>query len=426
MATWKNSYQDSVIRDGNTIEILRLDHAKSVSDFIKIVDDATRNRGYKSLILDFDKVDANYPNAVVPVAGVIKYYQEECGIDIEVINERRIEKTNMLAPKSYNGDSRHILNRVWMFHSSEEVARIVDAYIEELQKSAQFYKGVLNAIEWSLNEVLDNVIQHSKIGFGYVMGQLHQNSKNIAFTIFDAGQGIYNSMKDSIHNPRTTIDAITMAIREEVTRDKRIGQGNGLFGLHSIVKQGKGKLVITSGRGSYTYNNGYVRTYDNLPYISWQTPGTIVDFQLNYAEDMSLDKALVFRGKQYQMINLHFENLEDDYGRIIYKISERSEGTGTRDSAIRVKNEVLNILSEEQKPVTLDFSGVAVISSSFADELIAKLFLNLGLFQFNNFIKIRGLDSSQQNILQRSVLQRIIEDIREGETKEQMATSETE
>lgn len=295
-----------------------------------------------------------------------------------------------------------------------------------MQKSAQFYKGVLNAIEWSLNEVLDNVIQHSKIGFGYVMGQLHQNSKNIAFTIFDAGQGIYNSMKDSIHNPRTTIDAITMAIREEVTRDKRIGQGNGLFGLHSIVKQGKGKLVITSGRGSYTYNNGYVRTYDNLPYISWQTPGTIVDFQLNYAEDMSLDKALVFRGKQYEMINLHFENLEDDYGRIIYKISERSEGTGTRDSAIRVKNEVLNILSEEQKPVTLDFSGVAVISSSFADELIAKLFLNLGLFQFNNLIKIRGLDSSQQNILQRSVLQRIIEDIREGETKEQMATSETE
>ena len=101
--------------------------------------------------------------------------------------------------------------------------------------------------------------------------------------------------------------------------------------------------------------------------------------------------------------------------RISYKISERSEGTGTRESAIRVKNEVLNILAEEQKPVTLDFSGVEVISSSFADELIAKLFLSLGLFQFNNLIKIRGLDSSQQNILQRSVLQRIIEDIHDSE-----------
>lgn len=118
------------------------------------------------------------------------------------------------------------------------------------------------------------------------------------------------------------------------------------------------------------------------------------------------------------MINLHFENLEDDYGRIMYNISERSEGTGTRESAIRVKNEVLNILSEEQRPITLDFTDVAVISSSFADELIAKLFLNLGLFQFNNLIKIRGLDSSQQSILQRSVLQRIIEDVHEDKSKE--------
>lgn len=418
MANWTNYYADSVSRDGNIIKVLRLDHAKSVSEFIKIVDDATHNRGYKALVLDFDKVGANYPNAVVPVAGIIKFYQEERGIDFEIVNERRIEMTNMLDPKAYDGDSRHILNRVWTFHTSEEVAKIVDAYIEELQKSAQFYKGVLNAIEWSLNEVLDNVIQHSKIGFGYVMGQLHQNSKNIAFTVFDSGQGIFNSMKDSEHHPRTTIDAITMAVKEEVTRDKRIGQGNGLFGLHSIVKQGKGKLVITSGRGSYTYNNGDVRTYDNLPYTSRQTPGTIVDFQLNYAEDMSLDKALVFRGKQYEMINLHFENLEDDYGRINYRISERSEGTGTRESAIRVKNEVLNILSEEQKPITLDFTGVEVISSSFADELIAKLFLSFGLFQFNNLIKIRGLDASQQNILQRSVLQRIIEDVHDTEASD--------
>ncbi len=419
MATWNNWYSDSVSRDGNTIQIFKLDRAKSVSDFIKIVDDATRNRGYKSLILDFDKVGANYPNAVVPVAGIIKFYREERGIDIEIINERHIEKTNMLNPKPFDGDSRHILNRVWSFHSSEEVARIVDAYIEELQKSAQFYKGVLNAIEWSLNEVLDNVIQHSKIGFGYVMGQIHQTNKNIAFTVFDTGQGIYNSMKDSIHHPRTTIDAITMAVKEEVTRDKRIGQGNGLFGLHSIVKQGKGKLVITSGSGSYMYNNGDVRTYDSLPFTSRDTPGTIVDFQLNYAKDMSLDKALVFRGKQYEMINLHFEDLEDDYGRVLYKISDRSEGTGTRESAIRVKNEVLNILSEEQKPITIDFTGVAVISSSFADELIAKLFLSLGLFQFNNLIKIKGLDASQQSILQRSVLQRIIEDFREGDNQEE-------
>lgn len=83
------------------------------------------------------------------------------------------------------------------------------------------------------------------------MGQIHSTSQNIAFTIFDAGQGIYNSLKSSIHKPQTAVDAITLAIQEEVTRYIKIGQRNGLFGLHSIVKQGQGKLVITSGGGPY-------------------------------------------------------------------------------------------------------------------------------------------------------------------------------
>ena len=278
MATWKNWHPDSISREGDVIDVMRLDHGKAVSDFIRIVDDAVRNRGYKALTIDFNKVDSVYPNAAVPIAGILRYYQKEQGIDFNITNERHITKTNMLNPLPYNGDSRYVLNRVWSVETSEEVARMVDAFIEELQKSAQFYKGMLNAIEWSLNEVLDNVIQHSKTSLGYVMGQLHPTSKNIAFTVFDAGQGIYNSMKDSEHRPRTTIDAITLSIKEEVTRDKRIGQGNGLFGLHSIVKQGKGKLVITSGNGSYIYNNGDVRTYDHLPFISKQAPGTIVDF----------------------------------------------------------------------------------------------------------------------------------------------------
>ena len=414
MANWHNNYYDKcVTREGNLINILKLDRARAVSDLIRALGQAIKKYDYQSLSVDFSEVDACFPNAIVPFAGIFEYYQNK-GITFDFINlPQKLETSQLISPQIFDGDSRHILSRVWKFSSSEEVCNIVDAYISELQKSAQFYKGVLDSIEWSLNEVMDNVIQHSKIGFGYVMGQLHSTSKNIAFTVFDAGQGIYNSLKDSVHKPRTTVDAISLAIQEEITRDKSIGQGNGLFGLSSIVKQGHGKLVITSGRGSYSYNNVDTRTYDNLPAISHETPGTIVDFQLSYAKDMSLDKALVFRGKQYDFASIHFEEYEDDYGRLVYSIKDMAEGTGTRDSAFRVKNEVLNILEENKRPITLDFEGTSIISSSFADELLAKLFLELGLFQFNNLIKIKGLDMSMQKVLQRSVLQRIIEDFHE-------------
>lgn len=32
------------------------------------------------------------------------------------------------------------------------------------------------------------------------------------------------------------IDAITLAIKEEVTRDQRIGQGNGLFSVYFVLQ----------------------------------------------------------------------------------------------------------------------------------------------------------------------------------------------
>ena len=53
------------------------------------------------------------------------------------------------------------------------------------------------------------------------MGQLHKNTKNVVFTIYDTGIGIYNSLKNSIHAPRTNADALTMCIQAGITRDKK-------------------------------------------------------------------------------------------------------------------------------------------------------------------------------------------------------------
>jgi anti-anti-sigma regulatory factor len=406
-----------VHREDDVIYIDSLEYPKCASQFIENLRDGIK-KGYDNFELDFSHVNAAFPNAVVPMAGIIDYHRNN-GIVFEY-NSRslpaNVSVTRILHPLSLPENvailNKNALNKVWRFQGSFEIKQIVDAYIAELRKEARFEAGALMAIEWSINEVMDNVIQHSQADCGYIMGQLHGNSQNIAFTIFDIGQGIYNSLKDSEHRPRKPIDALTLCIQEEVTRDKKVGQGNGLFGLFSVVKQGAGRLTLTSGGGSYMYNRGSVKTYHDIPYvISNKQPGTIVDFQLNYASGLSLEKALVFRGKPYEMTDLFIEGLEDEKGFIQYKIVEHSEGTGTREAAIRVKNEIFNIIKDSGKPIVLDFDGVN-ISSSFADELIAKIFMEMGLFQFNNAIRIRNMDKSQQLILQRSVMQRIIDDFK--------------
>lgn len=113
------------------------------------------------------------------------------------------------------------------------------------------------------------------------------------------------------------------------------------------------------------------------------------------------------------MTHIVTKNLEDDYGKIVYRVKDRAEGTGTREAAIRVKNEIFNMLTERKQMLAVDFSGVEVLSSSFADELIAKMILEMGFFQFNQMIRLRGIDESQQIILQKSVIQRLVESINE-------------
>ena len=399
--------------DSNQISFYHLNHHMVASSFLRGLKKCIK-KGIKSFEVDFSDVDVQiFPNAIVPISAILRHYETQ-GIHFQCNINPILEKMNFLNPSLFEG-STDVLNKIWIFKSSKDIATLVDAYIENLSKLDSFPPGFLNATEWALNEVMDNVIQHANIEEGFVMGQLHPKTSHVAFTVFDLGQGIYNSFKGSKYHPLNAVDAITLALQEEITRDKKIGQGNGLFGLSSLIKQGDSRLKITSGKGYYSYQYGGSKTFHNAPIISDMHSMTSVDFMLDYAKDISIGEALVFNGKKYLPSSLRIENMEDINGNIYFNIKDISNGTGTREAALYIRNKIVNILNDELKFIILDFTGVSVISSSYSDELLAKLFCHLGLFQFNNLIKIRGLSSEQQLILQKSVIQRIIEDFNNPE-----------
>lgn len=402
-----------VERENDVISIYGLNRAQAVSQFIIAVKGGVK-AGYDNFLIEASGIEGVFPNTVVPIAALIDSYKKS-NIEFEYDKiSTALQLTKFDNPIFYDGDPNHILNRVWEFSSSSEISNIVDAFGVELRKEDRFPEGTISSLQWSLNEVMDNVLIHSNSDFGYVMGQIHKTTKKIAFTVCDYGRGIYNSLRESqLHKPRTAIDSITLAIKEEVTRNSSVGQGNGLFGLHSIISQGKGTLEIVSSGASYKLMEGKTILNERLPIFTYENPGTIVDFQLNYGNNISLENALKFRGKDYAITDLYIDSFDDDKGHNLYSVKEHSDGTGTRDSAIRIKNEIINLIKDSKRPVILDFNGVAVISSSFADELIAKLLLELGLFQFNNLIMLRGMNTQEQNILQRSVIQRLLDSLNE-------------
>jgi STAS-like domain of unknown function (DUF4325) len=365
--------------------------------------------------LDFSKVINIFSNCAVPLSGIIEYYQDRFNIEFERVDDnKRVTTTCILNPLTTLNDSELLntspLNKVWRFSSSSDVNIVVDSLVNELRKIEQFSLGVLDALTWSLNEVMDNVLQHSGVGHGFVMGQIHRKNKHIAFCVFDNGVGIFNSLKNSIHKPNDPIEALKIAVQESVTRDKSIGQGNGMYGLDQIVKFNKGRLTIISNTALYKFENESEILLSNIPSVSEDNGGTMVDFQLDYNNQVSISEALIFKGKPHtNYVNYYLENLENEEGDLYYNLKEWNDGVGTRPSGKKLRNEILNNFRETKKRFVIDFANINVISSSFADELLGKLVVELGFFGFNNLVKLRNMNELIQQLVQRSVTQRMSE-----------------
>lgn len=82
-------------------------------------------------------------------------------------------------------------------------------------------------------------------------------------------------------------------------------------------------------------------------------------------------------------------------------------GTGTRIAAQKLKNIIFNSLKEGNKKVILDFDGVNVVSSSFADELIGKIIAENGFVYFMRYFELRNISPFNISVINRSVEQRV-------------------
>lgn len=407
----------NIIREGSHIKVLNLNNPQVLSDFTSAIKYAVYRCSYQDITVDINTKGALYPNTLVPLCGILNFFSDS-GIGVTILENGRIPFKRSIvstyAPSLNPSEIKRPLSKIWKFENTADICDIQNSIIAELRKEDVFAQGVLEGIEWSINEIMDNVLNHSQAGVGFIMSQLHMNSKHIAFTIFDSGIGIFNSFKGSKHIIHSNADALSLCLQEGVTRDSRVGQGNGMCGLFSLIKEGNGILNISSGRDTYRYWNGETSiTKDGVCSLSKELGCTTVDFQLDYSSDISIDRVLTFQGKHFSFTNLFTDNLEDDNGVLVFKVVEMSEGTGTREAALRLKNQIINSIRDKNKRAIIDFEGVNVVASSYIDELIAKLLTELGLFQFNRRISLHNMTELLQKTLQKSVIQRIIEDYSE-------------
>lgn len=97
--------------------------------------------------------------------------------------------------------------------------------------------------------------------------------------------------------------------------------------------------------------------------------------------------------------------LDNDW--LKYKVIEYAEDFGTRPSGKALKIDVLNIIKRTGKPIILDFTDIIIVGSSFIDEFIAKMYVELGSIKFNQLISIVNMNNELVHLCNRAIAMRI-------------------
>jgi hypothetical protein len=365
-----------------------------------------RNPNTKEIILIFENGFRIFPNMMAPLASLLSFL-ESVGVKAKIHNNHAtISDCCAFSPiRCQSSEQRDDpSNVVWEYRNSSDIELLINWVLTNLYRKVSSQKNTLLALEYCLSEIMDNVLRHSKDQAGFFMYTLQRNGQRIAASIADQGIGIKRSFANTAYRPLSASDAITLAMKKGVTSSAD-GAGNGLWTTTEIITKNTGQLTITSGGGAVYYNKSISRidSFDNAPTIDPDWPGTNLDFQLDFHTEVNFHSLW---GELPSPINTRAERLENTSDQIVLIIKDQSYGTSTRESGKDVRILAANLLRTQCANVLLDFSDVTMVSSSYADELVAKLLMDKSIDDVRERLCITGANSTVELVISDAIRSR--------------------
>lgn len=409
----------NTIREHNTIKYPAKMLPTSIVESFYCIEEAIYQRGYSQIVLNFENTNAAFAVGILRLCSFIEHKKQttETTFTLYFGNNRIIERlfinqnwASIIDPENYASSNYkgHRQVPAIRYSNSSEQQTILNQILDKLLASFDNLKrDDFASIEWALNEIMDNVLVHSESTCGGIVTLQTFNNKNkkIEFVVSDSGIGIPNTLRNSFDEEYTDVDLLLNSVKEGVTNGR--GQGNGLFGSLNICQFSNGYFSIDSGGAflSSNYKNGiHVRPHKVV------FPGTTIYASINANIKGVLANALRFKNIQHiptDYIETKYEMNETPEGCILYQIDPSVVSVGSRLSGNGERNKLYNLIRmSDSEKIIIDFSNVSLISSSFADEFLAKLYYKLGSRWFNEKIEIANINLTIKSIIQKAINQR--------------------
>lgn len=375
---------------------------------------------YDRFIYDFSKCRRAFPNTLLPIICDYKILQrgeQKCTfVPPEDRNLLTIfELTGALHqfdptifPEPTSASDRHLA--IVHVSTDDQQHKLVSETIDLLIRSTPLNDSVMDAFRWAFNEISGNVFDHSNspIG-GFVQLDVHKKTNRLALCVCDPGDGILKSLKSAgLHeNIKTDLEAVEHSIQRGFTSNPERNQGNGLAGSLGLAKAFKGRFGVRSGRGNLVWE-------DRQPLIQEKNGesmfGTMIDLQLdmklridNLGEVITGETETTY--EPYSVIVDKHLDLETNSLTILMK--DETFGFGNRHAGVQMYTKCTNLISNSDYSLTIDWTDVPLVASSYADEFIGKLYADIGPIDFTYKIRLVGMDRTTKHILNSVIAQRM-------------------
>jgi anti-sigma regulatory factor (Ser/Thr protein kinase) len=374
-----------------------------VDHFLANVDKCLAD-SYTNITFDFTDITGAWPDSMVPVLVTADWLKaNDCTVSVVLPVDEELRRlfintswAHYLDPNAFTARDVNIDHfNARRFRDASEQQRVVSEIMRIAVVKLPLPKDILTALEWSINEITDNVLIHSESKSGGIVQAVSLKDR-IIFCVADSGRGILASMREGHSWLRTDTQALGEAVKAGVTRDPKVGQGNGLAGTLKIAALSGGRFHVASYLGRLSVHSADARQSVQPHAATFH--GTMVTASIRIAADFKIEEALGFSGFRGEHLNiLDFHDEEGDV--MILRLKEETSGVGSRFAGAFVREKCRHLLEQDRrKPLVLDWDGVPLISSSFADEALGKLFLELGPLVFGARIRHRNMDALRASL----------------------------
>ena len=172
------------------------------------------------------------------------------------------------------------------------------------------------------------------------------------------------------------------------------------------------------GRDDFAIQSGYASIHSDLKAREETVPvaGTLVVVTLDYSDPEALWRALDIHDTGAAPAGDYIENRYegDDDDALHFVVRSEASSVGSRSSGKFARTKLENLMEMYPgHPVNIDFGDISIVSSSFADELLGKLFVRMGALRFMSAVNLQRVSPTVRAVLDRAILQRVRQEAEE-------------